>query len=381
MITFFKSLLEEIDFTSKKIGLLLIFFIAMPFLSMWIGGAYYNSYVNDVAIAVLDEDNSNLSRKIVRYFNENERFIVEYYAKDKAELEQLIDQRKVHMGIYIPKDLNMNIKDGIQTQVLILTDGTNAIISNNLYAGAASIVQTVSAGAAIQVIEAKGSLEENVANNMALPITFEERMLYDSKLTYMNYLMYGIFAVFLQQLMLSSMATLMSRNPEEVAAKGTLPKLFAKMVVAGTCLIGSGAFSIYVIHRKFGLIFNGSIGLAVLISVLFAVAISCAGIILYSFTGKKTRFTQIAYMLSLPTFLTCGYVWPIDQMPNALVALVKTFWPLINYARSFDEILIKNLSFADVKGNIIGLIIYILIMLPIGIWCFKRKFGSEVETC
>lgn len=321
MITFFKSLWEEIDFATKKIGLLLVCFIAMPFLSMWIGGAYYNSYVNDVSIAVLDEDNSSLSRKIIRYFDENERFIVEYYAKDKMELEQLINERKVYMGVYIPQDLSMNIKTGKQSQVLILTDGTNAIVSNNLYAGAASIVQTVSAGAAIQVIEGTGSMQENEANGMALPLTFGERMLYDSKLTYMNYLMYGLFAVFLQQLMLSSMATLMARNPEEVAAKRTLPKLFAKMVLSGICLMSSGAFSIYLIHRKFGLIFNGSIALAILISALFAIAISCVGIILFSLTGKKTRFTQVAYMLSLPTFLTCGYVWPIDQMPNALVAL------------------------------------------------------------
>ncbi len=380
MRTYLKCLWAELDFTSKKLGLLIMFFIGIPVLSMWIGGAYYNSYVNDVSIAVLDEDNSSLSRKIIRYFDNNERFNVAYYAKSKAELEELIDERKVYMGLYIPKELSTNISAGNQSQVLILTDGTNVIISNNVYAGAASIIQSVSGGAAIQVIEGKAGYTENEATNIALPITFEERMLYDSKLTYLNYLMYGIMAVFLQQLMLSSMATLMSRNPQEVAREKTFIKLLAKITVAAVFLISSGAFAIYLMHDKFGLIVNANIPVALFMSFLFVLAISCPGIMIYSWAGKKTRFTQIVYMLSLPTFLTCGYVWPQDQMPPLLATVVRVVWPLMNYARSFDELMIKHLTFADVRGDIIGLVIYIAIMMPIALKCFKKHFRENVEV-
>lgn len=379
MMTYLKSLWAELGFTSKKLGLLIIFFIGMPFLSMWIGGAYYNDYVNDVTIAVLDEDNSNLSRKIIRYFGDNERFNVAYYASSKSELEALIDERKVYMGLYIPKDLNTNITAGNQSQVLVLTDGTNVIVGNNIYAGAATIIQSVSGGAAIQVIEGKGGFTENEATSIALPITFQERMLYDSKMTYLNYLMYGIVAVFLQQLFLSSMATFMSRNPGEVAREKTFIRLLAKMTVSATLLIASGAFSIYLMHKKFGLIINANIPVAILISVLFTLAVSCPGIMIYSWAGKKTRFTQIVYMLSLPTFLTCGYVWPADQMPKLLATGVRMVWPLMNYARSFDELMIKHLSFADVKQNILGLMLYIVIMMPIAVWCFKKHFKEAEE--
>ena len=377
MNTFFKSLLSEIDYTSKKLGLLILLFIGIPFLGMWFTGAYYSEYVNDVAIAVLDEDNSTLSRQIIEYFDKNERFHVAYHATNREELQRLIDERKAYMGVYIPTDLNNNIKLGNQSQVMILTDGTNVIIGNNVYAGAAQIIQTVSGGASIQVLEAKGSLEESIATNMAVPFGFEERMLYDSKLTYMNYLIYGIIAVFLQQLMLSAMATLLSRNPEETAARDTFKQILAKIIVAAICLIGSGSFTIFLLHKKFNLIFNGNIMSAIVLSILFAIAISCPAIILFSLTKKKTRFTQIAYMLSLPTFLTCGYVWPVDQMPTLLAVIAKTIWPLMNYARSFDEIMIKGLSFATVSRNVVELALYIVIMMPIAIKCFKRSFNIE----
>jgi ABC-2 type transport system permease protein len=379
MKIFFKSLLAELDYSSKRLGLMILFFIGMPFLAMWFTGAYYNDYVNDVSIAVLDEDNSQLSRSIIEYFDQNERFSVAYYASTKEELQQIIDERKVYMGVYIPEHLSDDIKRGNQSQVLILTDGTNVIVGNNAYAGAAQIVQSVAAGASIQVLEGKGALEQNKATSMALPFTFEERMLYDSKLTYKNYLIYGIIAVFLQQLMLSAMATLLSRNPEEVADKNTFSQIAAKIVLAGTLLIASGAFTIFEIHKKFNLIYNGNIGVAVLISILFSIAISCPGIIIFSLTKKKTRFTQIAYMLSLPTFLTCGYVWPVDQMPKLLATIVKMLWPLMNFARPFDEIMIKGLPLASVKQNVVELVIYILIMMPLSIFCFKKSFGAETK--
>lgn len=377
MMTYLRSLGKEISDSTKKIGILILLFVGFPFLSMWFAGAYYCEYVDDVAIAVLDEDNSSLSRQIIQYFDDNERFTVAYHVSDRETLQKLIDERKVYMGLYIPAHLNDNIKTGIQSQVLILTDGTNVIVGNNIYAGAASIVQSVSAGASIQVLEGKGGMLEDMANNTALTFGFEERMLYDSKMTYMNYLIYGVMTVFLQQLMLSSMATMLSRNPEEVAKEHTFAQIAAKITLAGGILIASASFSVFLIHKKFNLIYNGSIFVALLISILFAIAISVPGILLFSVTKKKTRFTQVAYMLSLPTFLTCGYVWPVDQMPPLLANIVRVIWPLMNYSRAFDEVMIKGLPLDVVKDNIFGLLLYIIVGIPLAIYVFKKSFNSR----
>lgn len=378
MMTYFKSLGQEISESTKKLGILILLFIGFPFLSMWFAGAYYCEYVDDVAIAVLDEDNSSLSRQIIQYFDDNERFTVAYHVSDRETLKKLIDERKVYMGLYIPAHLSEHIKTGTQSQVLILTDGTNVIVGNNIYAGAASIVQSVSAGASIQVLEGKGGMLEDMANNTALTFGFEERMLYDSKMTYMNYLIYGVMTVLLQQLMLSSMATMLSRNPEEVAKEHTLAQIVAKITLSGGILIASASFSVFLIHKKFNLIYNGSILIALLMSILFVIAISIPGILLFSVTKKKTRFTQVAYMLSLPTFLTCGYVWPVDQMPVLLKSIVRVIWPLMNYSRVLDEVMIKGLSLDVVKGDIFGLLIYIVVGMPLAIYVFKKSFNSRL---
>ena len=342
-------------------------------------GSYYHEYVNDVPVVVMDLDNSSLSRQLVQYFDDNERFTVAYHVDTEDEMKELIDDKKAYMGIYIPPNMYDKIKEGEQTQVLILVDQTNVIIGNNVYAGAASIIQTVSAGAAIKVVEGKDDVLEDAAYNTVMPMQFNERMLYDTKMTYMNYLMYGLFAILIQSLMLSAMATLMTRNPYEVASDHTFARLAAKIVVAATLILTMGSVSVFLLHKKFGLIINSNVKVALLMAILFAVAISVPAIILISIVKKKTRYTQIVYCLSLPTFFTCGYVWPIAQMPKVLVGIVRTIWPLMNFARPFDEVMIKNLPFSAVWNNVMGLIFYIVIGMPIAIWCFKKGFSESLS--
>lgn len=379
MKLFFECLMEEMKFTLKKFGLLILFIIGIPFLAIWFGGVYDNEYVNDVPIAVLDEDGTSLSRKIVQYFDNSERFDIKYYVSDRKDLQSLIDDKKVSMGLYIPQYLNDSVMTGKATQVLILTDGTNVIIGNNAYAAAAEIVQTVSAGIEIQMISAKGSLPGDTAKNMALSFQFTDRMLYDSKLTYINYLMYGFIAVFFQQLMMSGMATLILRNPEQTAKEKTGIRMAAKITLAAGLLIIAGSYAIFRVHEKYPVLFRGNIILALLLCLLFAGAISCPAILLCALTKDKIKYSQIAYMLSLPTFLTCGYVWPADQMPFLLTWIVKLVWPLINFARPFDEIMIKGAGFETIRQNIINLVLYTIVFMPLSIFIFKRRFSGITD--
>lgn len=376
MSTFFKSIGEEMNYIVNKLGLMILFFLGMPVLSTWLIGTYYHDYVNDVPIVVMDQDRSPLSREIIRYFDENERFYVAYYVDTQDEMQTLIDEKKAYMGLYLPAQLYDKVKEGKQTQVEVLVDETNVIIGNNVYAGAAQIIQSVSAGAAIEVVEAKNEALETAAYRTVIPIQYQERIGYDPKMTYMNYLMYGLFAILLQSLMLSAMATLMMRNPYETAADHTVSRLMAKVVVAATLLIGMGSLCIYLMHRKFGLILNGNFKVALLLSSLFAIAISIPAMIFLSIVKKKTRYTQIVYCLSLPTFFTCGYVWPTEQMPKALAFIARTIWPLMNFARPFDEVMIKHLPFEAVRNNVIGLLLYIVIGMPVAVWCFRKSFAQ-----
>jgi ABC-2 type transport system permease protein len=344
---------------------------------MWIGGVYLNDYVDDIPVAVCDQDNSAISRTIIQYFADDERYTLVHSVSGREELENLLRDGEVYAGLYIPPAFGRDIASGKSSEVLIVIDGTNVIIGNNVYAQAASIIQTMSAGVQIKILQAKGALPEQ-AKNMALSFNFNERMLYDPKLSYMNYLIFGFVSVFIQQVMLSAMGTLLLRNSEETAQSHTVLNIFTKIAACIIFLSISATTAVMLLNKLYGVAIRGSAGTAYLIAVLFVVAISCPAVFLSALTKDKLKYSQISYMLSLPTFITAGYIWPQDQMPTALTMGIKAVWPLINYARPFDEILFKGVPFQTVLGNICGLVIYTVLWMPVAVIFYKSRFKKEI---
>jgi ABC-2 type transport system permease protein len=365
----FKSIIFE-----KDVIILLV--LGPIFLTFIFGGAYLNSYVEDIPIAVLDEDNSSMSRMILQQFSEDDRFNLCYNTNSREELKNLIDSRKVHMGLYIPPDFSKDVTTLESSDVLIVVDGSNMVVGNNAYAQAASIIQTIAAGTQIKLIEAKG-IVPSLSYNIAMPFQFTDRILYDPKMTYMNYLIVGFIGVFLQQVMLSGVGISVVKKGEYLAGKKTFKKLFARLIVLSTLGLASTFTSIYIAYSFFNIPIKGNMQVAFLMALIFILAISCPAIILAALVKDRLKFAQISFMLSLPTFATSGYLWTMDQLPAPLITGIKMLWPLIYFVRPFDEVIVKGLSFEVVKGNIMEMLIYTLIWMPIAIFILKKRYKQE----
>jgi ABC-2 type transport system permease protein len=353
-----------------------ILFAGPILLTLLFGGVYVHDYLEDIPVAVLDEDNSALSRTITQYFDENERFCIKYYCNSTEELKKIIDSRKVYMGLYIPHDFSKNINELKPTSVLILVDGTNMVIGNNAYASAASIVQTLAAGAQIKLLEAKGMLPGQ-AENMAMVFRFNDRILYDPRLTYMNYLILGFVAVFLQQVMVSSLGVSVIDNGEYLAEGFTLPKLIAKILTFALFCVPSIFASAGIAHAVFKVPVRGSLLTVMLMCVVFVFAVSCPSVALASIVRDKLKLYQLSFMLSLPTFVSSGYVWPMDQMPRVLPMVIKAIWPLAFFHKPFADVIFKGAPFDAVSKNIAGMLIYILCWMPISILLLKKSFKTD----
>ena len=82
-------------------------------------------YIEHVSFAVLDEDNSALSRKITELVKTNNYVDVNYYPSSEDELEKAIKKGKVYGGLIIPKDFSKDV-------ALKKTPDCLVAISNNL---------------------------------------------------------------------------------------------------------------------------------------------------------------------------------------------------------------------------------------------------------
>lgn len=375
-LSFLKMLFKEFKSTVFERDVMILLVFGPIVLTLLFGGVYLNSYVEDMPAVVLDEDNSSMSRMIVQQFNESDKFHLSYHVSSRRELKDLIDSGKVHMGIYIPPDFSKDVTNLRSSEVLVLVDGTNMVVGNNAYAQAASIIQTIAAGTQIKLIEAKG-IVPSLSYNVAMPFQFSERILYDPKMTYMNYLIVGFIGVFLQQVMLSGVGISIVKKGEYFAGENTFKKLLSKITALSVFALSSTFIAIYMSYKLFHIPIRGNMQVALLMVLVFIFAISCPAIILAALVKDRLKFAQISFMLSLPTFACSGYLWTVDQLPNGLVIGTKILWPLIYFVRAFDEVVIKGLSFEMVKGNILGMLIYILAWMPIAIFILKKRYKAE----
>lgn len=362
----------------KYKGLLLILFVGPIFLTLFFGGVYYNDYVKDIPIAVLDEDSSSLSHLVTNFFSSSERFEISHYPSSREEMQVLIEDGKVHMGLYIPPQFESKVTTYQSSQVMVILDGSNIVVANNALAQATSIIQSLSAGIEIKLIQGKSILPQQ-AQNMALVYNVEDRMLFDPKMTYMNYLIICFLAVFIQQLMLAAMGTTFIRDNAYLSEGKVGQKALA---TTSACFIGilpAAVICMMFLLKLFHVPLAGNLLTVIIMTVVFLASLTGPSLLIASIAKDRVKYSQFSFMLSLPTFVASGCVWPVDQMPKGLEFIIRIFWPLINYAKPLQEVIIKGLQFKTVVPNILQMILYGLVWLPIGISFYKKAFQTNPQ--
>lgn len=375
-MSYLESFKREFKSIFKYKGMMILLFIGPIFLTLYFGGVYYNDYLNDIPIAVLDEDNSGLSNIVTGYFLTSERFDVTNYPQSREELQKLIDEGTVQMGICIPNGFERDVTAYRSSQILAITDGSNIVMANNAYAQATMIAQSVSAGVEMKLIQGKG-MAPRMAENIALVYNLGERILYDPKMTYMNYLIVCFLAIFFQQLMLSSMGSTFIRDSEYITEGNVPAKIFGAVSACFVGILPSTLLSMFTMLKLFHVPMIGNMATVAVLTIFFALSIMGPSLIIASVAKDKVKYSQFEFMLSLPTFVSSGCVWPMDQMPKQLGIIVKICWPLANYAKVVQEVLIKGMNFRYVIPNLLQLSAFSLVWLPIGIICYKRAFCRE----
>ena len=358
---------------------MIILFIGPLFLTLYMGSVYLHDYVNDISVAILDEDGSSLSRMIGQEFDDSERFIVTNYPRSRSELEALINSGQAEFGVWIPEDFQDQASTYQSTEVLVIMDGTNIVVANNAYAQASLIIQSISAGIEMKLIEGKG-VAPQIAETIALVFNVGERVLFDSKMTYMNYLIIGFLAVFLQQLLMAAMGSTLIRHKETLSKGKVSHKALATSSALIIGFIPSALVCMLILKLFFHVPMVGSIGLIILMTLLFLLSLTGPALVLASITKDRVSYSQFSLMLSLPTFVSSGCVWPVEQMPKLLEIMIRLLWPLINYAKAVQEIIIKGRGLASVITNIWQLLAYGIVWLIIGAFLYKRAFAIDDES-
>ena len=78
-------------------------------------------------------------------------------------------------------------------------------------------------------------------------------------------------------------------------------------------------------------------------------------------------------LLSIPTFMTSGYIWPTFVMPPGFAAVVNAVWPLHYFALPMREVMLKGAGLGEVAHYVAGGLIFAAVWFPVALLSFKIK--------
>lgn len=353
-------------FTDK--GVLLMLIIAPIIYGFFYPWPYSSEVVNHVPVGIVDYDNSDLSRTIVRYSSASPQLNTKRFLNEQAAKEAIwSDQIAGYM--IIPSGLEQQVLSGKAASVSVLGNGGYFLLNKNVQMGFLQAVSTVSAGVEVKKNVAQGAYAPTAAQNtQAVPLQIMP--LYNQTEGYGAYVVPAVSIIILQQTLLIASAMLISTWYEQrrhsTSIRGWLGRIVAVSVLSFTvgCFYYGWTFELH--HYPRGQNMLGSL----LFLMIFCPTVATLGCVFGLWFRLRERSMQILIFSSLPMFFMSGYPWPANQLPEVLQILrwLIPTTPAINTSVQLNQMGASLSQVATGFYALIGLWLFYFILL-----LFMRK--------
>ncbi len=364
--------------------------LLVPFLYFSLFGfLYQEKKITDVPTAVVDSDQTELSRELIRAFDIDQSFAITNIVRAETEAMKLIDEGSAQVALLIPDGLTEQLKAGQQAEVLTVIDGSNMMISNTVVRAASTIVKTVSAGVTLKKLEAKGAWGET-GESMFTGIDYRYRVLYNPTFSYLSFMVYGLGGTVLQQTLFLGVALAITREKEQGTWNHTLTHYSFWQLVTGK--IGPyfilSTFTLVctyaLLFKGFQVPYYGNLLHFLLVGTAFNIAVITIGLAISCYAKDQLQATQAAMIIAVPSFMLSGYTWPLSAMPAAVAAIGKSL-PLTYFLHGSREVLTKGHGLSSLQHDFIVLLFMSLLGLFITYLTYirandKNKVSTAEQT-
>lgn len=341
-------------------SLLVLLFVPAFFLLLY--GYALNFDVQNVQLAVQDNDRTPASRRLVETFLNSGYFTLVGEVADRREYEALIDSGDARVVLVIPVRLQEHLLTGRRVPVQVIINGDNS--------NTATAVMGYALGA-LQVASAQYQLQPE-SRNAGPAISVESRVWYNPELRSALFLIPGLIAY------IGMISAVISTSLSVVREKerGTMEQVRMAPLGTGAYIIGktlpyfaiSLATSLFIVLASmalFGLPMNGSWFLLLLAFALYLTGALGLGLMISTMAESQQVAFQIAVLVSfLPTLMLSGFVFPIASMP-ATIQAVTYIVPARYFIVALRAIMLKGAALSAFWLQLVALAFYAVVMLAL----------------
>jgi ABC-2 type transport system permease protein len=352
----------------------LIIVVIMPVVLVLLFGYGVSLDLKGLPVYVYDREGSQQSQDLLKRFQASAYFDVVRVVNDYPALARSLDDDHAKMGIVIPWDFSQRLRDGRPAQIQALVDGSDDNTANVLIGYAQGVVQGYSSDMQLDWLRNHGQVVQPAS------VSIQTRTWYNEDLESSAFIVPGVLALVMSVIGAFLTSLTIAREWE----RGTMEQLISTPVTSAEIMLGKlvpyfviGMFDVVVCALIaiywFQVPFRGSVLTLLVSSAMFMVVVLSLGFFISVTAKNQFAASQIALLITfLPAFLLSGFLFSIEQMPDALQWITRIL-PARYYVSVLKKIFLKGTPTALLYADLVPLAVFALVLAVLATRSFHKR--------
>jgi len=291
----------------------------------------------DLAVAVVDQDHSRLSRSLVRYIDANPSLAVTAQVTNLAEGKALMQRGEVYALVHIPREFEKQTYLAMTPAVTTFYNAQYVLIGKLVSSNMAKTFGTFTAQIdAVKTLASGGNLA--VIKGSVAPISTQVNPLYNTSTNYVPFLVTAAIPALWQIFILVSVLLafgLEYKNKTEhhwfQRADGrVITAVIGKLLPYTLFSVVHGLLFLSFFYGYLSLPMHGNWGYLLLILVAGVLAGQAIALFIFTLTMNFTQAISMGAAYSAPAFAFMGVTFPAESMPQ-LAQIWRSLLPITHY--------------------------------------------------
>ena len=335
--------------------------VGIPVIQLLMFGYAINMDVRNLDAAVADLSGTSTSRQIVMDMAQTQIIKIVAQASDADELERLLRQGKISVGIYIPPDFDRRLHQTDRSAMQLLVDGSDTVVQS----------------AAAQLAQVAYQSRTSPYNDK--PPVMELRTYYNPERRSPVNTVPGLIGVILTMTMilftavaivrerergnLEMLITTPVKTPELMLAKITPYVLIGLIQVSLVLLLG---------HFLFEVPMRGTLLNTYIVTLVFIITNLALGLVISTLVHTQFQAMQLAFFVLLPSILLSGFMFPFAGMPRPAQIIAEAL-PLTHFIRLIRGVILRGANLQELAVELAILGGFILVFMSLAIMRFSKR--------
>lgn len=323
---------------------IIIFFLFLPLAYPVIYSLIYNpELVRDVAVVVVDNDRSDISRQLVRNFDATQEAMVLGYAADLREARRAMDQHDCYAILEIPEGFGKKIKNNEQGEAVLYCEMSLLLRYRSLLVASTNVAQAMGAEILAEKIDLVAPLAETVVDGDLMPI--KNITMGNIEGGFDSFIMPGVLILILHQciILASGMAGGAKRERPELIGYNSfneqpsvLMTMFGQMLCYITILMVPIIYLLHYVPLFFSFPMAGN--LFEILMFILPMVLACVGLgwCVQGIVWERESIFVLWVVTSVVFLFLSGLTWPRYAMPGfwkAISDCIPATWGMEGYIK------------------------------------------------